>query len=138
MATLTIAYNHARDPMNPGDLGDKINTALALGSVPSVDITPVSVVVSHPSITSANTAAIQTVIGNYTLTPGYTGSPGTAVGNQGALLQRAQTALTNNQTYLAIAAPTQAQAVAQVAALTRQTNGLIRFLLGAFDTIADS
>lgn len=64
--------------------------------------------------------------------------PGTTGANQQALQQRAQTALTNNQSFLAIAAPTQAQAVAQVQALTRQVDGLIRFLLGAFDTIADS
>lgn len=63
---------------------------------------------------------------------------GTAGANQETLRQRAQTALTNNQTFLAIASPTQAQAVTQVQALTRQVDGLIRFLLGAFDTIADS
>lgn len=138
MATLTIAYDHSRDPMSPGDLGDKISTALGLGSVPSVDITPTSVVVAHPSITAANTAAIQTVISGYTLTPGYTGSPGTPQGNYGTLIQRANTALTNNQTYLGIASPTTAQAVAQVAALTRQVNGLIRFTLNNFSSIADS
>lgn len=64
--------------------------------------------------------------------------PGTTGANQQTLQQRAATALTNNQTFLAIASPTQAQAVAQVQALTRQVDGLIRFLLGQFDTIADS
>lgn len=52
-----------------------------------------------------------------------------AVGNAITLFQRAHTALANNQTYLAIPSPTQAQAVAQVAALTRQVDGVIRFLL---------
>lgn len=42
----------------------------------------------------------------------------------------AQNALTNNATYLGIASPTQAQAVAQVGALTRQIDGLIRFMVG--------
>jgi len=60
------------------------------------------------------------------------------VQNQETLEQRARTALANNQAYLALAAPTQAQAVAQVAALTRQVDGLIRFLLGQFDSVADS
>lgn len=49
-----------------------------------------------------------------------------------ALLNAAQTALTNNQAYLAIQLPTQAQVVAQVAALTRQVDGLIRFLTKDF------
>jgi hypothetical protein len=61
-----------------------------------------------------------------------------AVANQQTLASRAQTALTNNANYLAIVSPTQAQAGAQVQALTRQVNGLIRFLLQQFDTIADS
>lgn len=52
------------------------------------------------------------------------------------LIGRAQAALSNNATYLAVGTPTQAQAVAQVAALTRQVDGIIRLLLGAFDTTA--
>ena len=58
--------------------------------------------------------------------------------NATALAQRAQTALSNNQNFLAITNPTNAQAVAQVKALTRQMDGVIRFLLGQFDSIADS
>lgn len=46
--------------------------------------------------------------------------------NLQSLLQKAQTALTANQTYLGIASPSNAQVVAQVAALTRQVNALIR------------
>jgi hypothetical protein len=85
--------------------------------------------------------------GDYTITTTVTANgrtqqvqwkPGTQGANVVTLLQRAQTALTNNQTFLAIASPTQAQAVAQVQALTRQVDGLIRFLLGTFDTITDS
>jgi hypothetical protein len=48
------------------------------------------------------------------------------------LRARALTALDANKTYLATT-PTQAQVVAQVAALTRQTNGLIRMVLAALD-----
>lgn len=63
---------------------------------------------------------------------------GTPGANRDTLVQRANTALANNSTFLAIGAPTQAQAVAQVQALTRQVNALIRFTLGQFDTITDS
>ena len=48
--------------------------------------------------------------------------------NEAALLAKAKTALTNNATFLAIASPTNAQAVAQVQALTRQVNVLIRIV----------
>lgn len=60
------------------------------------------------------------------------------VANLNTLTTRAQTALTNNATYLAIASPTTAQAITQVAALTRQVDGVIRLLLQQFASIADS
>lgn len=46
---------------------------------------------------------------------------------------KAVTALTNNATFLNLASPTNAQTLAQVKALTRQVNGLIRLLLGRLD-----
>jgi hypothetical protein len=59
---------------------------------------------------------------------------GSPAANLATLLQRAQAALVNNNTYLAIPSPTQAQAITQVAALTRQVDGLIRFLVQDFST----
>lgn len=49
--------------------------------------------------------------------------------------ERAVAGLTANATYLALAAPTNAQVAAQVKALTKECNGLIRLLLGRLDDI---
>ncbi len=54
--------------------------------------------------------------------------------NRRALLSKAQNALTANATYLAISAPTSAQNTAQVKALTREVNALIRLAVRALDT----
>lgn len=61
-----------------------------------------------------------------------------SVQNVNTLASRAQAALTNNQTYLALSSPTTAQNTAQIKALTRQMDGVIRLLLGLFDSVADS
>lgn len=65
----------------------------------------------------------------------------TAPSVQYDLHARARQALAANATFLAIPAPTNAQAVAQVKALTRQTNALIRLLVavdGARDLLVES
>lgn len=46
--------------------------------------------------------------------------------NHDTLVAKAQNAQTNNATFLALAAPTNAQTLAQVKALTRQVNALIK------------
>ncbi len=57
----------------------------------------------------------------------------TAQTNQATIVQQARAALAANTTFLAITSPTNAQAVAQVQALTRQVNKLIRLALNQFD-----
>lgn len=56
--------------------------------------------------------------------------------NQSTLVSRATAALTANATYLGIAAPTNAQVVAQVQLLTKECNGIIRLLLSQLDSTA--
>ena len=60
------------------------------------------------------------------------------VANAATIYGRAQTALTTNQTYLALSSPTTAQNTAQIKALTRQMDAMLRFLLNQFDSTADS
>ena len=62
--------------------------------------------------------------------------PGTAPYNRDQLLGKAQQALTINATYLALASPSTAQSAAQIKALTREVNALIRLLLDEFDDIS--
>ena len=56
--------------------------------------------------------------------------------NQTQLLAQAATAIANNITFLGLATPTQAQAVAQVQALTRQVNALLRLSASLLDSTA--
>lgn len=58
--------------------------------------------------------------------------------NGDALRNKAQTALTNNQAFLAISSPTNAQALAQIQALTRQMDALIRLQLALLADISDT
>lgn len=53
--------------------------------------------------------------------------------NGQALRSRASTALGDNRTFLNLASPTNAQTLAQVKALTKQMNGLIRLTLNKLD-----
>jgi len=59
----------------------------------------------------------------------------TAEANSTTIRTQAETAMAGNTTFLALATPTNAQTLAQVKALTRQNQGLIRLALGKFDDI---
>lgn len=54
--------------------------------------------------------------------------------NQATLRQRAETAIGANNTFLALASPTNAQTLAQVKLLTRECSAVIRLLLGKLDS----
>lgn len=60
----------------------------------------------------------------------------TANTNRATIQQQAAAALDANRTFLAIASPTNAQTLAQVKALTRQNQGIIRLLLNQLDGTA--
>jgi len=64
-----------------------------------------------------------------TLTP----KAGTPAANADTIAGQARTALATNRTFLALGAPTNAQTLAQVQALTRQVTGLARLVLGQLD-----
>lgn len=144
MATLTFTYDHSRDPMNPAQLADQIATSLALTTLPAVDINPTQIIVAHPNVTSANTAAIQSLINAYVFDAVW------ADGVEGSLKQKATTALQTNIDALALPDPTDANTTYlthapvpagtlttiqlsaivrllsdQVDALTRQNNALV-------------
>lgn len=53
-----------------------------------------------------------------------------AASNEQTLRQRATVALSTNAAFLDLSAPTNAQSLAQIKALTRQMNGLIRLAVG--------
>jgi hypothetical protein len=60
------------------------------------------------------------------------------VANAEELRAQGEKALGKNQTFLALDPPTNAQIAAQVEALTKQMNGLIRQILHQWDDIADA
>lgn len=60
----------------------------------------------------------------------------TASNNFATVRTAATNAIASNQTFLGIASPTNAQAVAQIQALTRQVNALIRLVLNELSSTA--
>jgi hypothetical protein len=59
----------------------------------------------------------------------------TADTNKATIEQRAQTALAANETFLALASPSNAQNAAQIKLLTRECQGLIRLAIKALDSL---
>lgn len=132
MATIVFPYDHARDPMNPVDLANRIAGALNLTFLPNVDIAPTAITVTAQGVGEGSRAAIQALIDAYVLDPDWANAYD---GNLDALRIKARNALTANNAFLANQSPTQAQVLTQVRMLTRENTALIRLALGLTDSI---
>ena len=135
MATVTLAYNHSRDPMNPDHLARQIQGSLSLASPPDVQINPTQIIVTRAGVTETNRAAIQTLIDAYVYDAAEAKLP---PGNEGVLRSKITAALTANQTFLAIPSPNAAQTLTQVQRLTRQMDAALRLLDGRLDDVSDT
>jgi len=88
-------------------------------------------ILTDTTVTLADGSTVQTITytdGGKSVT--YVPGPGTPAANQQTIQQRAVSAMDANNTYLALAAPSNAQVAAQVKLLTRETTGLIKLALG--------
>jgi len=88
-------------------------------------------VVTDVTVTMADGSTVETIVyADGSKSVQYTPFPGTPGANLTTIQARAQSALAANATYQAITNPTTNQAVAQVALLTKECNGLIKLALG--------
>ncbi len=134
MATLVFTYDHSRDPMNPGDLADRIAVAGSLSVQPQVDISPTQIIVTHPAITESNRVQIQGLINAYVLDPVNAAFPDST---GGMILRRLKQAQTVNSAFLALGpSPTAAQVRDQVIAATRELNGIIKLAINDLNDAA--
>lgn len=110
-----VAANPARDV--PGDLFTDI-TSVAVSNMRWQD--GVLEVTFDGDLTEAQVLAVQARMESRNA-------------NEETLRAQALQALTTNRTFLDLASPTNAQTLAQVKALTRQSTGVIRQVLGLLD-----
>lgn len=84
---------------------------------------------------STHTTVVNTydAAGNINGTRTITYETSDAEDNSQAISAAATAALSTNRAFVALASPTNAQVVAQVKALSRQNNGIIRLLLSQLD-----
>lgn len=138
----------------PGRLETKLSDGKQLGP-PDTGWTPelaalcgfvVIVETARPADTATDTHVRSVNRVGDTVTVAWTQRPWTApelaarqaATNGTTIRDRAATALTGNSTFLAKSAPTNLETIAQVKALTRQVNGLIRLTINQLDDISDA
>lgn len=118
--------------LGPPDTGWSPQLAALCGFVPVVETDP-------PTVTGAQVAESTVALVGGVPTRTWSVRPksapelaaDTSAGNGRTLETKLRAALATNATYLAVVAPTNAQNTAQVKALTRQVNGLVRRTLAA-------
>lgn len=140
MPTIPFAYDHSRDPLNPDQLADEIARQFSLSTNPQVDVTPDSILVTHPQASEAQRTAVQALIDAYVFDPVWSG------GIKSVLEDKAEKALATNATYLGHAPiPAGTLTLAQLSAIvrilsdqldatTRQNAALIRLATDLLDS----
>ena len=134
MPTLLIAFDHSK-VVYPTQLADELATSFSLSVMPEVQIQPAAIAVTHPNVSEANRTAITNAITAHVADPDW---QYVINDNRGRLRVRAKKALVANQAYLAVGSPSNAQLLAQLRALTRQVNALIRLEVDQFDSTDDA
>lgn len=113
--------------------GDLLAQQLAAASLPTT-VTLVGDRIELPDLNEASRATAQSVVDAHPATAqAAEARAATERTNATTVRDKASTALADNKAFLAVASPTNAQVVAQVKALTRQNNALIRLALNRFD-----
>ncbi len=114
-------------------IGELLEADLATAGLPTT-VTLNGTLLEFADLDESDRPAAQSVVdGHAVKAQAALDAAATGRANEATIQQRATTALTANTTFLAVTSPTNAQIAAQVKALTRQNNGLIRLVLRRFD-----
>jgi hypothetical protein len=97
---------------------DRIEVNATTGEVTVIPLTPEEIAAHDAMVVAAEQAAQAAAMEE---------------GNEATIRQQAANALATNRTFLALSSPTNAQTLAEVKALARQMNGVVRLLINQFD-----
>lgn len=114
-------------------MGDALAADLSAAGIPSRVVLSGSDLVL-PDLGEANRTAVESVLSAHPAkAQAALDQAATEQTNETTIRDKATQALADNKTFLALSSPSNAQVVAQVKALTRQNNALIRLVLRRFD-----
>lgn len=119
----------APSPLN----GDMLRADLSAAGI-ATDALLVGDMLTLPDIDESHRAQVEPILaGHASKAQAELDKAAAERANETTIRTQADQALATNATFLGIASPTNAQVAAQVKALTRQSNGLIRLALRRFD-----